>query len=49
MNDLADRSIDRQVRRTQHRPLASGALSFTQGLLVALLFLSLIPLPARHF
>lgn len=41
MNDLADRSIDRQVQRTQHRPLASGALSRTQGLLVALLFLSL--------
>ena len=41
MNDLADRSIDCQVQRTQHRPLASGALSRTQGLLVALLFLSL--------
>ena len=41
MNDLADRSIDRQVHRTQHRPLASGALSRTQGLLVTLLFLSL--------
>ncbi len=41
MNDLADRSIDRQVQRTQHRPLASGALTRTQGLLVALLFLSL--------
>ena len=41
MNDLADRSIDRQVQRTQHRPLANGALSRTQGLLTAFLFLSL--------
>ena len=41
LNDLADRSIDRQVHRTQHRPLASGALSVTQGILVALLFLAL--------
>ncbi|MDX1410677.1 MAG: 4-hydroxybenzoate octaprenyltransferase [Nitrospirales bacterium] len=41
MNDLADRSIDSEVQRTQHRPLASGALSRIQGLLVALLFLSL--------
>ena len=39
MNDLADRSIDRQVRRTQNRPLASGALSPTQGLLILFLFL----------
>ena len=41
MNDLADRSIDRQVHRTQHRPLASGALSRTQGILVLFLFLFL--------
>lgn len=41
INDLADRSIDRQVQRTRHRPLASGALSFTQGLLVALFFLAI--------
>lgn len=41
MNDLADQSIDRQVTRTQDRPLASGALSRAQGLLVALLFLVL--------
>ena len=41
MNDLADRSIDRKVQRTQQRPLASGALSPKQGLLVALLLLSL--------
>lgn len=27
LNDLADRSFDRQVERTRHRPLASGALS----------------------
>jgi 4-hydroxybenzoate polyprenyltransferase len=26
MNDLADRSFDRQVERTRHRPLASGQL-----------------------
>ena len=41
MNDLADRSIDRKVQRTQQRPLASGALSPTQGLVVALVLLSL--------
>ena len=40
MNDLADRSIDRQVQRTQHRPLASGALSPRQGVLVAVFLLS---------
>ena len=41
LNDLADSSIDRQVSRTQHRPLASEALSRTQGLLVTFVFLSL--------
>ena len=41
MNDLADRSIDRQVQRTQQRPLASGALSSKQGVWVALVLLSL--------
>jgi 4-hydroxybenzoate polyprenyltransferase len=32
LNDLADRSFDRQVVRTQTRPLASGALSIGQAL-----------------
>ena len=41
MNDLADRSIDRKVQRTQQRPLASGALSPKQGVVVALILLSL--------
>ena len=41
LNDLADRSIDRQVQRTRQRPLASGALTPTQGTFVALFFLSL--------
>ena len=41
MNDLADQSFDRQVQRTRNRPLASGALSRTQGYLAAILFLSL--------
>ena len=41
LNDLADRSIDRQVQRTRQRPLASGALTPTQGALVALFFLFL--------
>ena len=31
MNDLADQSFDRQVQRTQHRPLASGRLSRSQA------------------
>ena len=41
MNDLADQAIDRQVQRTQDRPLASGVLTRTQGLLAALFFLFL--------
>lgn len=41
MNDLADRSIDQRVHRTRQRPLASGALSPRQGILVALVFLTL--------
>lgn len=32
MNDLADRSFDREVQRTQHRPLASGQLVPFQAL-----------------
>ncbi|MCA9462818.1 MAG: 4-hydroxybenzoate octaprenyltransferase [Nitrospira sp.] len=31
MNDLADRSFDRQVRRTQQRPLAKGTLTPLQA------------------
>ncbi|MCA9471529.1 MAG: 4-hydroxybenzoate octaprenyltransferase [Nitrospirales bacterium] len=40
-NDLADRSIDKQVQRTQHRPLARGALSPLQALSLALIFVVL--------
>lgn len=41
LNDIADRSFDRQVARTQTRPLASGALSLPEaftagGVLLAL-------------
>ncbi|MBA3964299.1 MAG: 4-hydroxybenzoate octaprenyltransferase [Nitrospirales bacterium] len=32
MNDLADRSFDREVQRTRHRPLASGQLTPSQAL-----------------
>jgi len=41
LNDLADRSFDRHVTRTQIRPLASGELSPTHALLVVGLFLLL--------
>ncbi len=34
MNDLADRSFDREVARTRTRPLASGRLSPAQGIAV---------------
>lgn len=34
LNDLADRSFDRQVARTKTRPLASGEVSAAQALLV---------------
>lgn len=42
LNDLADRHIDQKVARTQHRPLASGAMSTRQaiGVLCGLLFLA---------
>ncbi len=33
INDLWDRRLDAQVRRTQHRPLASGELSVQEGCL----------------
>ncbi len=43
INDLWDRKLDRQVARTQNRPLASGVLSPRQGLifLAALLLVGL--------
>jgi len=40
INDMADREFDRQVERTQNRPLASGELSMRQaGILLAILLL----------
>lgn len=41
LNDLADRSFDRHVARTQVRPLASGELSVPHALLVLGFFLAL--------
>jgi 4-hydroxybenzoate polyprenyltransferase len=41
MNDLADRSFDRQVPRTQHRPLASGQLSSHQAQIFLIFLLGL--------
>ena len=38
MNDLADRYIDKKVSRTLGRPLASGAISPHQALLVGVIF-----------
>ena len=45
-NDLVDRDLDRQVERTRHRPLASGALSTKQawGLIAGLLGIGLVVL-----
>jgi 4-hydroxybenzoate polyprenyltransferase len=39
LNDLADRSVDREVARTKSRPLASGELSFSHACLLAALLL----------
>ena len=39
LNDLADRSFDRHVTRTQTRPLASGELSPTHALMVLAILL----------
>ena len=39
INDFADRKIDGQVKRTQHRPLATGVISSKQALI---LFFSLL-------
>ena len=44
LNDLADRSFDRHVARTQYRPLASGELSPMHGLVVLAVLLSLAAL-----
>jgi 4-hydroxybenzoate polyprenyltransferase len=41
LNDFADRSFDRQVARTRTRPLASGAISVPEALLIAILLLAL--------
>jgi 4-hydroxybenzoate polyprenyltransferase len=41
MNDLADQSFDRQVQRTQHRPLASGQLSSLQAVAFLVVLLGL--------
>lgn len=37
INDLCDRDIDAKVKRTKNRPLASGALSVSQGIGIAVL------------
>ncbi|MDF0645225.1 MAG: 4-hydroxybenzoate octaprenyltransferase [Nitrospira sp.] len=39
LNDLADRTVDREVARTTSRPLASGELSFRHACLLASLLL----------
>ncbi|MDH4188008.1 MAG: 4-hydroxybenzoate octaprenyltransferase, partial [Nitrospira sp.] len=39
LNDLADRSFDRQVSRTKMRPLASGELTVAHALLLVCLLL----------
>lgn len=41
LNDLADRSFDRHVSRTKHRPLASGELTATQAGIVLTVLLGL--------
>jgi 4-hydroxybenzoate polyprenyltransferase len=40
MNDLADRSLDRQVTRTRMRPLASGMLGVPEAMTVLVLLLA---------
>lgn len=52
LNDIADRNIDRHVKRTSQRPLTSGKVNLTEAfiLLIGLLFLALIllfQLPTR--
>jgi 4-hydroxybenzoate polyprenyltransferase len=41
VNDLADRSLDRQVARTRNRPLASGALGVGEALAAAAVLVAL--------
>ncbi len=52
MNDLADRDFDGHVERTKHRPLATGAASVKEALLLAgglslLAGLLILPLPRQ--
>lgn len=44
INDIADRKLDRQVERTRFRPLASGAVTVPQAVIlaIALLILALL-------
>ena len=44
LNDLADQSFDRDVARTQKRPLASGAMSSQQALVVLVVLLAVAAL-----
>ena len=44
LNDLADRSFDRRVARTQRRPLASGELTPTHAFFVLAILLALAAL-----
>jgi 4-hydroxybenzoate polyprenyltransferase len=39
MNDLADRHFDRQVKRTQHRPLAKGEVTIREALGISLVLI----------
>jgi 4-hydroxybenzoate polyprenyltransferase len=41
MNDLADRSFDRQVARTRTRPLASGAISVPEAFIALIVLLGI--------
>lgn len=41
VNDLADRSLDRQVERTRNRPLASGALGVREAVMAAAALIAL--------
>lgn len=42
LNDLADRTFDRQVARTRMRPLASGAVTVRQALALAAVLIGLV-------
>jgi 4-hydroxybenzoate polyprenyltransferase len=44
LNDLADRSFDRQVARTKRRPLASGELTSSHALIVLIVLIGLAAL-----